>query len=382
MIKFLQRCLALLAMVGESLSANADQSGSGFCISPKGYFLTNHHVIADAAHVIVAIPDIAPLPAVIVKDDPKKDLALLWVDVRWMTSEPTSYLPIGKSENVSELDHIVVAGYPLPETLGFELSMYEGTVNAVRPTKAVSLLQIDANVNLGNSGGPVLNQRGQVVGVVESKLDALKFAINTGTFPERVNFAISIDDARSLLDGIDLGFKVAPGDLLDDLSPSSALTSKDLYNAAKNAVVLIYSQTDEQTQIPLSSKDSIPPTKEEVRALVERELRARNARDDDQAISCYASLTSYYNMGWVHPDAIRLWLFIDRSQNPFQFEQFVGMEGIENGRAKPNGQPKWKVFFKENIVQGKTRADAEVFPVTRRTIVIRENGALRFEEWQ
>jgi serine protease Do len=159
--------LTLLAIVFASLSAKADQFGSGFCVSPKAYFLTNHHVIAGANLVIVAIPDISPLPAIVIKDDPNKDLALLWVDLKWVTTAPTSYLPIGDSDAVSELDHIVVAGYPLPETLGFGLSMYEGTINAIRQTKAASLLQIDANVNPGNSGGPVLSQQGQVIGVVE-----------------------------------------------------------------------------------------------------------------------------------------------------------------------------------------------------------------------
>ena len=324
--------------------------------------------------MIVAIPDIAPLPAVIVKDDPKKNLTLLWVDVRWMTSEPTSYLPIGKSENVSELDHIVVAGYPLPETLGFELSMYEGTVNAIRRTGAVSLLQIDANVNPGNSGGPVLNPQGQVIGIVESKLDALQFALNTGAIPERVNFAISVKEAMSLLDGVEL----------PHTKPITQLTSKDLYNAAKNSVVLIYSQTEEQPQKRSSPQDAVPPTKEEVIALVNREFQARNKENDAQAISCYASLTSYYEMGWVHPDAIRLWLFIERTQYPFHSDSLEKTEDIEPGDVKASGQPTWKLFFQEDLRQGKSRTDIDVpgFIFTRRTVVIRENGELRFAEWQ
>jgi len=75
------------------------------------------------------------------------------------------------------------------------LPAYEGTVNAIRRAQYVTLLQIDAKVNPGNSGGPVLNDH--VIGIVVAKLEALNLVRTIGTIPERINFAISINDAHS-----------------------------------------------------------------------------------------------------------------------------------------------------------------------------------------
>jgi hypothetical protein len=209
-----------------------------------------------------------------------------------------------------------------------------------------------------------------VFGVVVSKLDPLKFAASTGEIPERVNFGIVINDAKSLLAGI-------PSEQ-DQPDSEQASSSTNLNESAKNAVVLIYSQLEEHPPTKPTTQDSVPPTLHEATALIQRELEARNAEKDSEAISYYASLTSYYNMGWVHPDAIRLWFFIDRTQNPHHFEKFVKVENLAPRGLKANGKPTWLLTFYERMDQG----DSEFGAILLRTVLIRENGELRFEEWQ
>jgi len=166
-------------------------SGSGFVIHPDGYVLTNHHVIDDAAQITVVVSGKGKFPASIVAEDDYKDLALLKIEAAGLDA-----LPIAESKNVNVLDTIFVLGYPLYSTLGADVSASQGHVNAVREDGRIPLLQIDANVNFGNSGGPVVNDRGEVIGVVVSKLNAAFFLQETGSIPERVNFAIPIDEAR------------------------------------------------------------------------------------------------------------------------------------------------------------------------------------------
>jgi serine protease Do len=139
--------VAIQASVSSLLGQTA--SGSGFVINPSGYVLTNHHVIAGADRVTVIIPGKGALLASIVADDDYKDLALLKIGI-----ENLEWLPIAESHKLKVLDTVIVLGYPLATALGADVSASEGQVNAIREEGKIPLLQIDANVNPGNSGGP------------------------------------------------------------------------------------------------------------------------------------------------------------------------------------------------------------------------------------
>jgi S1-C subfamily serine protease len=107
----------------------------------------------------------------------------------------------------------VVVGYPLRGLLASEANVSTGAVSALAgPGDDRRLIQITAPVQPGNSGGPVLDAAGNVVGVVVAKLDAIKIARSTGDIPQNVNFAVSAGTARAFLDAEGAPYETAPSD--------------------------------------------------------------------------------------------------------------------------------------------------------------------------
>src|ERR1700730_12763076 len=171
------------------------KSGSGFIFHPDGYILTNNHVVADSTEQIVVLANGNRVTAKLVATDPNKDLALLKIPGSNLPS-----LPIGESRKISVMDPVLALGFPMFSTIGYDVSAYDGKINALRQSEnATPLFQIDANINPGNSGGPLLNDRGEVIGIVVSKINAMQLAKTMGAIPERINFAIPIDEARSMI---------------------------------------------------------------------------------------------------------------------------------------------------------------------------------------
>src|ERR1700738_3517821 len=170
------------------------KSGSGFIFHPDGYILTNNHVVADSTEQVVVLPNGDRVPARVVATDPTKDIALLKIPG---SNFPT--LPIGESRKISVMDTVLAMGFPMSSTIGYDVSAYDGKVNAIRQSESAPLFQADANINPGNSGGPLLNDRGEVIGIVVSKINAMQLAKTMGAIPERINFAIPIDQARSMI---------------------------------------------------------------------------------------------------------------------------------------------------------------------------------------
>jgi hypothetical protein len=256
----LRRCSLLVAvfvlLVRMSFADVA--SGSGFIIQADGFVLTNYHVIEGSSMIAVVVPGRQPVEAKIVSTDRSRDLALLKIP---LTNMPT--LPIGSSQSVQVLDPITILGYPLTDLLGADVSACDGKVNALRDEGPAPRFQIDANVNPGNSGGPLLNNRGEVIGIVVSKVDAVKEAVKTGTIPERLNFAIPIDEARAMIQKA-YPFAFAPS------SRQEILSAQDIFKQAQPGTVLIYCQLAEanlpepsntpgSTQSPQPSQSSSEP---------------------------------------------------------------------------------------------------------------------------
>ena len=102
-------------------------------------------------------------------------------------------------------------GYPLRGVLASEANVTTGSISALAgPRDDRRLFQMTAPVQPGNSGGPVLDLSGNVVGVVVSKLDAIRIARATGDIPQNVNFAVSAGTTRAFLDAQDVPYKTAP----------------------------------------------------------------------------------------------------------------------------------------------------------------------------
>jgi S1-C subfamily serine protease len=123
---FIGALLLSLADVPEARGENIS-SGSGFLIEPKGYILTNHHVIAGAQRVGVVLSASSKHEAEVVAVDEYKDLALLKIQGK---DFPTA--AIGDSEKSEVMDHVMVLGFPLVEDVGTELSMSDGRINSIR----------------------------------------------------------------------------------------------------------------------------------------------------------------------------------------------------------------------------------------------------------
>ncbi len=170
----------LLATIAPNLKA--DGTASGFIVRKDGYVITNHHVVENAREIYVSVPGKTnDASAAVIVDDTVHDLALLKIQ-----GDNYDVLPVGDSDGAQIMDDVFVFGYPLGNILGDGVSASRGQINAVRP----GLLQIDATVNPGNSGGPVLNDRGEVVGVVKSSINPLYVLKQTGQMSERINHAI------------------------------------------------------------------------------------------------------------------------------------------------------------------------------------------------
>jgi TPR repeat protein len=183
-------------------------TGSGFVVSQAGQILTNLHVVGDCALVRTGHSDADRQKAAIAAVDSENDLALL-------LSPPgiRAVATFRKGSGVRPGDSVVAVGFPLQGLLASSTNATTGTVSAVAGIRDdARYLQITAPIQPGNSGGPLLDMSGNVVGVVVSKLDALKVAEATGDIPQNVNFAIKDSVARAFLDAKGVEYETASSD--------------------------------------------------------------------------------------------------------------------------------------------------------------------------
>ncbi len=177
--------------------------GSGFIMSADGYVLTNHHVVDGADEIVVRLADRREFPARLVGSDPLSDVALLKVEGSGL---PT--LALGDSRNLKPGQWVVAIGSPF----GFEYSVTAGIVSGVGrrsmdPSQQyVPFIQTDVAINRGNSGGPLLNTRGEVVGI-NSQIFS-----NSGGYMG-VSFAIPIEVAMNAVRQLRETGKVVRGQL-------------------------------------------------------------------------------------------------------------------------------------------------------------------------
>jgi serine protease Do len=164
--------------------------GSGFIISSDGYILTNHHVIEDADRILVTLHDRRELEARVVGTDPRSDLAVLKLEADGL---PT--VKLGRSDTLKVGEWVLAIGSPF----GFDYSATAGIVSAKGRSlprdneNYVPFIQTDVAINRGNSGGPLFNLRGEVVGINS------QIYTRSGGFMG-VSFAIPIDVALEVAD--------------------------------------------------------------------------------------------------------------------------------------------------------------------------------------
>ena len=173
-------------------------SGSGFAVSPDGYVITNHHVIDGCEKVVVQIKG-KELPVTVVTYDPQNDLALLKGDF-----SPSTVFPLS-SNRPELLQDIYVAGFPFGDMFSTSVKVTKGIISSLTGLgNNFSNFQIDAALQSGNSGGPILDDLGNVVGVAVAKLDAKYMLEELGIIPEDTNFGIKSNVVRSILESNDV----------------------------------------------------------------------------------------------------------------------------------------------------------------------------------
>ena len=168
-------------------------SGSGIIITASGYVVTNQHVISGATEISVILNSGEELKATLVGEDEKTDIAILKVD----TDKELTAATLGDSSSVEVGELAVAIGNPLGQE--FAGSVTVGVISAVNRTmtfdnRTYNLLQTDAAINNGNSGGALINQYGDVIGINSVKLS------QTGV--EGLGFAIAISEVKPIIDDL------------------------------------------------------------------------------------------------------------------------------------------------------------------------------------
>ena len=174
-------------------------NGTGFFVAPEGVLLTNYHVIEDCRHITAAVGG-SRTDAKLLATDESNDLALLQIDA------PSPAVAQFRRQGPQLGEDVFVAGFPLHGLLS-SMNFTSGNVSATTGLGGdARLLQTTAPVQPGNSGGPMLDASGRVIGVVVVKLDAMAIARETGDIPQNINFAIKGAIARSFLSVHDINY--------------------------------------------------------------------------------------------------------------------------------------------------------------------------------
>ena len=179
---------------GERMSS----SGSGFIISENGYVVSNYHVVEGAVTLSVITHDGTEYPAELVGYVAANDVSLLKIEAEGLTP-----VKLGSSDELVVGDQVAAIGNPLGEltatlTVGY-ISSKDRTVVTGASNQYINMMQTDAAINSGNSGGPLFNMKGEVVGITTAKYSG---SSNSGASIEGIGFAIPIDDVTDIVEDL------------------------------------------------------------------------------------------------------------------------------------------------------------------------------------
>ncbi len=176
-------------------------AGSGFIIDPRGFILTNYHVVAGAQTMEVILGDQSRYPAKFIGADQRNDVALIKIEPK---GKQLAALPLGDSSTLQVGQKVLAIGDPF----GFQSTLTTGVVSALGRTVQTSqstyideAIQTDASINRGNSGGPLINTHGEVIGINSA------IYTPTGT-TAGIGFAIPINSAKLIANDLMSGGKV------------------------------------------------------------------------------------------------------------------------------------------------------------------------------
>ena len=186
-----------LADVVESIQASVVQiiagsgSGSGFIVDEDGLVVTNEHVVDGARSVRVWLTNGRSYEGDVLERDETADLALVQIG----GGGSFDGMLVGDPDRVRVGDDVLALGFPLADRIGTDLTVTRGIISSTRTVNGVELLQTDAAVNPGNSGGPLVNRDGEVIGVNTSRIEET----DSGRPVDNIGFAVSVSELERRL---------------------------------------------------------------------------------------------------------------------------------------------------------------------------------------
>ena len=221
------------------LIIDTDSSGSGFFVTSDGFFVTNHHVVKDAKRVSVRIGS-KRIPATLVKSYQKHDLAVLKVPGRHRP------LPLRKSSTVKLGTAVMAMGFPRIKLQGIQPKLTGGLVSGLSGTKNdASVFQVDAAVQPGNSGGPLIDHQGNVIGIMTFRMAESQFLKEKQLLPQNVNYATK---ASFLISRLEQLSQIRPNlPKPHPLNPKKPRLRAAVVDDLEAATVLVLVEKDEAT---------------------------------------------------------------------------------------------------------------------------------------
>ena len=182
--------------VSAILERRLPNTGSGFVISSNGYFLTCAHVVEEGREIKVQLGTIT-YSAKLIRADAHNDVALLKLD-------GADFQPLALSQSLPEMgDKVFTVGFPNPELQGASAKYTDGSISSLSGIlDDIRTMQITVPIQGGNSGGPLVDESGNALGLVLAQLNAAAVFEYTGTIPQNVNFAIKIGYALPLVQSV------------------------------------------------------------------------------------------------------------------------------------------------------------------------------------
>jgi S1-C subfamily serine protease len=204
-----------------------ERTGTGFVVSASGHIITNNHVIDGCVGDIHGnLTSEASSVLRTVSTDEINDLALLQAPMTF------SNVAVIRANAVHSGDAIIAIGFPFHGLLTSDFTVTSGIVSSLSGLlNDTRYLQISAQVQSGNSGGPLFDTSGDVVGVVSSKLNAIKFAKVTGDLPQNINFAVKTGAMRDFLDNSAVSYATA--------EPKQELKTAEIARQARAYTMLV-----------------------------------------------------------------------------------------------------------------------------------------------
>lgn len=248
---------AVVAISNQALSTNlfgqvseTASSGSGFIISQDGYVVTNYHVVSGATTLKVITWDTKEYVATLIGGDATNDIAVLKIE-----GSDFPYVKLGSSEKMAVGDRVAAIGNPLGElTSTLTVGYISATDRAVNTDGTyINMLQTDAAINSGNSGGPLFNMHGEVIGITTAKYSGTS---NSGATIEGIGFAIPIDDVTGIISDLkDKGYISGAylGVMVQDVNAEAA----EMYGVPTGAYVVEVTEGNCAEKAGIQPKDII-----------------------------------------------------------------------------------------------------------------------------